>query len=68
MWAIIISIFVLIFAVFLKTAGDEIIGEDKSYFLKVIGAFFIVYIIAACAVGFLSPKTTASPDYLAVSE
>lgn len=63
-WAVLIALTVLAFAYFIKHFAIHVV-EDGDAFLMIIGVFFIVYVIAAAAVGILDPLTGAIPVYLA---
>lgn len=68
-WGVIVALGVVAFAYFIKHFLDEILEDDKEFWI-VIFVFLAVYVGAAFAVGSLNPKTIydrtfsiASNDY-----
>ncbi len=53
-WGVIIALGVLTFAYIIKKFLSEVIEEERV-FLIIIGCFFVVYVVAAFAVGSLDP-------------
>ncbi len=66
-WAVIISLFVLSIAYFIKHFLSHVIEEEKE-FLMVIGVFLLIYVGAAVAITFLNPQISPNGVYLASTE
>jgi len=58
-WALIIAIFLHLFAYFIYKMGGEVL-EAKGFFLGVVGVFLFVFFISAIAMQYLIPKPGAA--------
>ncbi|GEM_PF-2483863 len=64
-WAVVIAITVHVFAYWIYKIGSSVL-EQENHFLGAVGAFLVVFTVAAIGMSFIIPSPTGESDIMAI--